>query len=50
MDITLVVPILKKVQSFRKFHRRKRKKFGFNFWQFSLDFDYIFTKNVIPRK
>ncbi len=34
MDITLVVPILKNVQSFRKFHRRKREKFGFNFGKF----------------
>ena len=34
MDIALVVPILKNVQSFRKFHRRKREKFGFNFGNF----------------
>ena len=34
MDIVLVVPILKNVQTFRKFHRRKRDKFGFNFGKF----------------
>ncbi len=48
MDIALVVPILKNVQSFRKFHRRKREKFGFNILEFLLDFDYIYTKNVTP--
>ena len=34
MDIALAVPILKNVQSFRKFYRRKREKFGFNFGNF----------------
>ena len=34
MDIALVVPILKNVQSFGKFHRRKREKFGFHFGNF----------------
>ena len=48
MDIALVVPILKNVQSFRKFHRRKREKFGFNFGNFHRDFDYMYTKNVTP--
>ena len=39
-DIALDVPILKNVQSLKKFYRRKREKFGFNFGNFSvLDFD-----------
>ena len=29
-DIALVVPILKNVQSLKKFYRGKREKFGFN--------------------
>ncbi len=34
MDIALVVPILKNVQSFRKFHQRKSEKFEFDFGNF----------------
>ncbi len=34
MDIALIVPILKNVQSFRKFQGRKREKFKFNFGNF----------------
>ena len=37
MDIALVMPILKNVQCFRKFHRRKREKFGFNFGNFDYE-------------
>ena len=33
-DVALVVPILKNVQSFKKFYRRKKEKFGFNFGNF----------------